>query len=146
MIREATVGDLPALRAIFREASLSNDADREVLLEHPEVLEYGDEHVRAGRTRVATHNGTAVGFATVVYGDGRAELEDLFVAPDAMRAGVGRALVGDLVAEARARGMTRVEVTANEAARPFYEAVGFVDIGVATTRFGGAARMACPVR
>ena len=141
-IRGATVEDLPALRMVFRDASLANESDRAVLLAHPEVLEYGDEHVRAGRTRVAEVGGVVVGFATVVVDDALAELEDLFVAPASMRRGVGRALVADVLALARSQGATRLEVTANDAARAFYETVGFVADGVAPTRFGPAPRMA----
>jgi GNAT superfamily N-acetyltransferase len=50
----------------------------------------------------------------------------LFVDPDRMRQGIGRALVRDVVAIVRGRGVRRVEVTANQHALAFYEGSGFV--------------------
>ena len=61
--------------------------------------------------------------------------------PGWMRQGIGRALVLDLIAIARGRGTTRVEVTANQHALAFYEKVGFVVYREDATRFGPAPRM-----
>ena len=82
-----------------------------------------------------------MGFATVLISEDVGELEDLFVEPDWMRRGVGRALVHDAVANARSQGVTRIEVTANDHPRDFYEKVRFVLDGVGQTRFGPADRM-----
>lgn len=73
--------------------------------------------------------------------DGRCELDDLFVEPDAMRQGVGRMLVEDVVARARAAGARAVDVIANQNALGFYERVGFCVTGRAATRFRDAPRM-----
>jgi GNAT superfamily N-acetyltransferase len=150
-VRAAAPGDRVALQRIFREASLSNHSDRANLLAHPQALLLGP--VDADRTRVAfAPGGTVVGFATIVPGHhsdadgwdptGRSlELEDLFVDPDRMRQGVGRTLVDDAVASARAGGFTRIEVTANPHALTFYRAVGFVRGADADTAFGPAPRL-----
>jgi ribosomal protein S18 acetylase RimI-like enzyme len=69
------------------------------------------------------------------------EIEDLFVDPKWMRQGIGRALVLDLIAIARGRGIGRVEVTANQHALAFYENAGFVVYREEATRFGPAPRM-----
>jgi hypothetical protein len=53
-IRTAALEDLPAIRRVFRRASLSNDGDREVLLTNPAALELPDRNVIEGRTRLAT--------------------------------------------------------------------------------------------
>ncbi len=92
--------DLDALRDLFRRSSLSNEGDRASLLAQPDVLVFSGLAVDEGRTRVAVLDGRIVGFATLLG----AELEDLFVDPDVMRCGIGRALVLDAVAVARARG------------------------------------------
>ena len=140
-IRDATSDDMAALEVVFRRSSLSNAGDRENLLAHPEVLELSDAAVNAGRTRVAISEGRIVGFSTAVDGDGVVELDALFVDPECIRRGVGLALVRDVVATARDLGSRRVDVTANEHARAFYENAGFVDDGIAQTRFGPAPRM-----
>lgn len=116
---------MTALREVYRRASLSNNGDRPNLLAHPEYLELSDQGVRDGRTRVADAGGRVIGFATWLGTGDVTEIEDLFVDPDCMRAGVGRALVKDLIALAQRRGVCRVEVTGNPHARAFYERVGF---------------------
>ena len=143
-VRTASVDDLPALRAIYRRSSLSNPEDAVALLERPGLLELGDEGVRAGRTRVAVaEDGTVVAFATAVPADaaGALELDDLFVDPGAMRRGVGRLLVEDLVDGARRAGVVRIEVTGNPRARAFYERVGFTVVGEVSTLLGVGLRM-----
>jgi predicted N-acetyltransferase YhbS len=145
VIRTATLSDHDEVRNVRRRSSLSNEGDRGNLLANPETLEYDSSPLREGRTRVAVDDGNIVGFATT-DGDRALELEALFVDPTSMRRGVGRALVRDLIDDARARGITRVNVIANHHALDFYEAVGFVADGVVSTRFGDTPRMHLDVR
>ena len=49
------------------------------------------------------------------------EVEDLFVLPEWMGRGLGRALVDDVVVAAKARGALGVEVTANHHALAFLQ-------------------------
>jgi GNAT superfamily N-acetyltransferase len=140
-VRDAVPGDIAVLRDVFRRSSLSNDGDRAKLLAHPEVLEFSDLAVTEGRVRAAVDDDGIVGFATWLPTASALELEDLFVDPDRMRLGAGRALVQDVVETARHRGAARVEVTANQHARAFYVKVGFVVDDYVQTTFGPALRM-----
>lgn len=141
VIRAAAASDLPALRDVYRRSSLSNDDDRALLLARPQLLDFADVAVLEGRTRVAVDGGRVVGFAsTVVRGDA-VELEDLFVDPDRMREGIGRALVADAVAAARRAGHARIEVDANRHALAFYTSVGFVGVREVALEHGAAIRM-----
>jgi GNAT superfamily N-acetyltransferase len=140
-IRDAGPADLDAIGAVYRRASLSNAGDREALLAHPDALEFDATPVELGRTRVAVVDEVVVGFASTSGAGDAWELDDLFVDPDRMRQGIATALVHDVEARARAAGVTRVEVTANEHAMAFYRSAGFVDAGTAATRFGPAPRM-----
>src|SRR4051794_31663146 len=101
-IRDAVLTDMAALADVFRRASLTNDDDRPNLLAHPEVLEYGDEWVRADCTRVAEVEGRVIGFVTGVPNGDAFEVEDLFVDPDFMRRGVATGLVQDVATRAGA--------------------------------------------
>jgi SAM-dependent methyltransferase/GNAT superfamily N-acetyltransferase len=56
-------------------------------------------------------------------------LEDLFVEPDAIGTGVGRALVRHVVRRAATEGMRTLSIDADPNARPFYEAMGAVLVG-----------------
>jgi GNAT superfamily N-acetyltransferase len=141
LIRAAVPGDMTALRDVFRRSSLSNDGDRANLLAYPDALELSDLAVTQGRTRAAVADDGIVGFATWLSAGDAMEVEDLFVDPERMRQGFGRALVLDLIAIARGRGVRRVEVTANQHALAFYEEVGFLVSHEVETRFGPAPRM-----
>lgn len=141
MIRLGTSADLAAARSVYRRASLSNEGDRPNLLAHPEYLILGPAGLAEGRTHVAEQDGTVVGFATWAEADGIFDLEDLFVDPDYRRRGLAAALVARTAEVLRARGVERLEVTANPHAMGFYRAAGFTDSGVAETEFGTAPRM-----
>ena len=132
LIRNSMSADLPALRAIFRRAALTNDGDREWIAAHEDEWGLDEVNVIEGRTRVAVAEGRIVGFATLVGN----ELEDLFTDPPWMRRGIAAALVRDA-----ATTVDRIDVTANLHAQAFYEAVGFVDDGSAQTPGGPARRM-----
>jgi GNAT superfamily N-acetyltransferase len=139
-LRDADPADLEVLRDIFRRSALSNVLDRPVLLANPDALQFSLPIDGCSRVAVAD-DGRIVGFATpLVVGD-VIELEDLFVDPDWMRRGVGRALVKDAMELARRRAASRIEVTANPHALSFYEKTGFVVDGDTETRFGPSARM-----
>jgi GNAT superfamily N-acetyltransferase len=141
VIRTADPADHAAVRDVRQRSSLSNEGDRDNILANPDTLEYDPAPLREGRTRVAVDDdGRIVGFTTTAAGDGL-ELESLFVDPPAMRRGVGRALIEDLVTQAGALGVRRINVTANNHALAFYEALGFVTDRVIATRFGEAPRM-----
>jgi ribosomal protein S18 acetylase RimI-like enzyme len=141
MIRLGTPADLAAATSVYCRASLSNAADRDNLLAHPEYLILGGEGLAEGRTYVAEKDGSVVGFASWAETDGTTELEDLFVDPGYMRRGIATALVNRIVDILRARGVARLEVTANPHALGFYRAAGFTDGGFADTEFGAAPRM-----
>ncbi len=97
LIRDAVPGDMTALRDVFGRSSLSNDGDRMNLLAHPEALELCDRAVMEGRTRAAVADGAIAGFATWLGAGEAIEIEDLFVDPEWMGQGIGRALVQDLI-------------------------------------------------
>ena len=145
MIRTAVSADLPALQEVFRAASLSNADDAALLQAHPEHLAFAGDGITEGRTRVATLGEGAdhvIGFATVVAGEnGGLDLEDLFVDPAWQRQGIGRALVLDAVATARAAGHQRLTVIGNPHALAFYRALGFVEVGPAVTELGAGLRL-----
>jgi GNAT superfamily N-acetyltransferase len=146
IIRLGVSADLPAASDVYRNASLSNAGDRDNLLAHPEYLVLGPEGLAEGRTYVAEEGGSLVGLATWIEADGVFELEDLFVDPGWRRRGIAATLVDHIAQVLRARGVQRLEVTANPHAMGFYRAAGFVDCGVADTVFGAAPRMMLPVQ
>ena len=146
LIRDAREAEQRSLTELQRRASLHWEAYREQLLSHPEVVELPLEQIADGLVRVAELGGEVVGFAVLFrLAHGACELDGLFVEPERMGSGVGRALVEDAAQTARERGATRIEVVANPEAVGFYERVGFIGTADVPTRFGPAQRMTLSV-
>jgi GNAT superfamily N-acetyltransferase len=84
---------------------------------------------------LAEDEGRAVGTATGAAYDaapGEAHVYAMWVAPDARGAGVGRALLDAVARWARDRGDSRLQLQvteANDPARAFYGACGFIETG-----------------
>jgi len=141
-IRDATAAEAASLEALQRRSSDVWEAYREQLAAHPDAIELPQRYVDNGWVRVAVDDqGTPIGFSVVIPGSELShELDGLFVEPDHMLGGVGRALVEDAAARASGRGAACLEVSAGPA-QGFYERVGFRLIGTADTRFGPAVRL-----
>ena len=142
-IRDASEDEGPVLEALQRRSSDVWEQYREQLASHPDAIELPRAFIDNGWVRVATAgDDTPIGFSVVIPADdtGTDELDGLFVEPDHMGRGVGRALVEDAVSRSAARGRACLEVTAGPA-QGFYERTGFEWIGHAQTRFGPAVRM-----
>jgi GNAT superfamily N-acetyltransferase len=141
-IRDAMATEARALEALQRRASDVWDAYREQLAAHPDAIELPQSFIDNGWVRVAVDGmDTPLGFSVVIPTDDSVhELDGLFVEPNEMSAGIGRALVEDAAARAAQQGAESLEVTAGPA-QGFYEKVGFHLTGAAQTRFGPAVRM-----
>ena len=78
---------------------------------------------------VARVDGQAVGCGGIAFEDGLAEIKRMYVRPDRRGAGIGRAILGRLEEEARARGMDRLVLETGDVLHPairLYERFGFV--------------------
>jgi formylmethanofuran dehydrogenase subunit C len=141
VVRAFRPADAPALLALFRDT-----------IRRVNAKDYGAEEIRAwasddidpghwaarftGRfVRVAEVGGVPVGFAEL-EGDGH--IDRVYTAADYQRCGVGRALVGELIDEARRRGMSLLRVEASITARPFFGAMGFVVVARQSVACRGA--------
>lgn len=139
-IRSARPHESAALEDLQRRASLVWEDYRERLLAHPDAIHLPDEHV--AMAFLAERNGKILGFGVVLHrADGDAELDGLFVEPDAWGQSVGRALVEAAVDRARGLGAAILHVVANPRAVGFYAGCGFREQGAAQTEFGPAPAM-----
>lgn len=141
-IRDATAAEAALLEALQRRSSDVWQEYREQLAANPDAIALPQSFIDNGWVRVALdEDGALIGFSVVIPGHGGShELDGLFVEPDHMLRGIGRALVEDAVARASRQGAECLEVTAAPA-QGFYERMGFDLIDTAHTRFGPAVRM-----
>jgi len=97
---------------------------------------------------IARREGRAAAFGIMHFGDEAAHLNLLAVAPEYRRQGLGRQIMDWLGATAIEAGIFRIHLelrTHNEAARLFYESLGFESLGVVAGYYQGreaALRMA----
>lgn len=131
IIRDAGPADQAAWRGLWRGFLDYYDVSLD-----PQVTDFTWKRLMEAacplKARLAVDGATALGFAihqhhpsTWVMGDD-CYLEDLFVAPNARGKGVGRALIEDLIAHARAKGWQRLYWNtdeANETARRLYDSI-----------------------
>lgn len=106
-------------------------------------MKLSPEAVAQERVRVAGDAGDEpLGFSVVLaVSDGVGELDGLFVAPEHMRAGIGRALLADAQRRTRQAGARELLVTSGPGSVLFYEQAGFELGEPVQTRFGHARRM-----
>jgi len=142
MIRPARLDERSLLIELQRRASLIWEEDRNALLAHPDAIDLPADQIAGGHVFVWVENGEALGFGVVLpREDGDAELDGLFVEPDAWGRGIGRRLIDRAVEMARTRGCRALNVVANRRALGFYEKCGFEAHGEVATRFGAGLAM-----
>lgn len=93
------------------------------------VLCLSPHAVAAGLAVVAEKEGVALGVGQVRVDGPEADLDLMFVAPEAMGLGIGRRLFRALCERARAAGARRLDFLADPGARPFYERMGALYLG-----------------
>ena len=142
-IRPYRHSDLDSLLRIYRESITHLGGSRYTPEQVRAWSGYFDEPAAFGKwlgrsdTVVAVDEaGQAIGFGSI---EDTGRIASLFVAPSAMRRGVGMALLSRLLDEARTRGMTAVTAQASEFSRPLFEQFGFETAGIEHTEVEGAA-------
>ncbi len=117
MIRPMKPSDRPILRTLQGELTYADPDRLEAAIDGPFV------------GRVADDGGRAVGYA-VAFPGRPATLSELVVAPDARRAGHGRALVESIASALEADRIVVATPVENTSAKRFYIALGFDREGV----------------
>jgi len=93
-------------------------------------LSLGPRDLALTHVGLAEVDRTVVGVVQVKTGAGEAELLKLFVEPEALRRGTGKALFAWAVDIARRAGAHQMTIEADPAAAPFYRRMGARDAGM----------------
>ena len=137
IVRLARLQEREFLEALQRRASLSNEGDRQALMDNPDALKLPADKIENGLVFVAEQGSWVKGFAAnLSLNDGNMELDALFVDPEYWNQGVGRLLVEYCACKAKTAGASCLNVTGNSHAEGFYLSCDFKKIGVIETQFG----------
>jgi ribosomal protein S18 acetylase RimI-like enzyme len=134
VVRPASVDDVPAIMAVEVAAG-----ERFRAIEDPRIARCADAppYSRAGLERASVEQrswvavddgGSIIGFAVAWVVDGEGHLDELAVAPEHGRRGVGRALVDEVVAWTVAQELPSITLTTFRDVPwngPYYEKLGF---------------------
>lgn len=138
-VRPAALGDVPAILAIYNDAVLNLTASYDY---EPSTLArqtgwFAEKRSAGYPVLVAEAGGEVVGWAALGPFRGRvgyrfAAEDSVYVAADRRGQGVGRALLAELIAEARALGLHALVAgidSEGEASVRLHEALGFEHVG-----------------
>jgi predicted GNAT family N-acyltransferase len=92
----------------------------------PEALEWDGEDAQAVHVLACDNSGRAIGSARLLLHHELAHIGRMAVLPEWRGQGVGRALIGEIMAAAQARGASRAFLNAQTTAVPFYARAGFM--------------------
>lgn len=140
--RLAVPSERQTLEHLKRRSSLTQEAHRAFLLAHPEAIDLKEDYITAQAAWVAMRGREIAGFIVLLdKSAGLYEIEDLFVEPEFMGAGIGRFLVTEAMQIAVTAGAVSVEVVASAESRGFYLRCGFEELENEPVEFGTAIRM-----
>ena len=111
------------------------------ILRWTESLTIAPEFVRDNEVYVATDGERIVGFYALVGEAPQVELEHLWVLPEIMGTGVGRALFDHAMKTAAAAGVADVRIEADPHAEGFYEHMGARRVGEEVYELDGQSRV-----
>ena len=144
-IRDARLADAAALTEIAVAAKRSWGYPDEWMRAWAGGLTIDAAALSAMRVRVAEDDSGPVGFFAIAGSGRSARLEHLWVRPDRMGAGVGRALVERAVREAAAAGADELLIESDPNAEPFYLRMGASRVGSTPAPAPGAPDRALPL-
>ena len=127
--RPARTGEGAALTALALRSKGHWGYDAAFLADCRDELTMHDADLEARRTHVAEVDGEVAGFSTLDGAPPDGVVGMMFVDPERIGHGIGRALMTDLVERARLAGFVRLSIDADPNAEPFYLAQGAVRVG-----------------
>lgn len=144
-IRKATLADAPAAFAIRREAipaqCTGHYTEQDLAIWTSGEMSESFARCVTDAFHVAEIDGRAVGTGMIDLASGR--IDAIFVRPDWMGHGVGRALMNHLERLARDAGLTSIHLDATLNAAPFYRRLGFAGEATSTYRSSLGVTLAC---
>jgi N-acetylglutamate synthase-like GNAT family acetyltransferase len=140
-IRRATPEEAEALTLLAHAAKSHWGYPSEWIDHWKPELTITSEFIANNEVFVAVVENRIAGCCALVTGNGLAELEHMWIEPNQMGRGIGRALFEHTKCRALAGGYTRLELAADPNAEGFYERMGAKRIGEIPADLFGHARV-----
>jgi GNAT superfamily N-acetyltransferase len=146
MIRRATPDDARAIASVHRasimELCVGTYSDPELATwtagVGPTIYK---APIEAGNAVVAVDNDRIVAFG--IFDPSEALIGALYVAPDAVRRGIGRSVMAAIEARLASAGVSEARLNATLNALPFYGTLGYVARGQTTNRLPSGIELPC---
>ncbi len=145
VFRRAQPPDAAALTQIALAAKQSWGYPDEWMAEWRPDLTITPGYISGSPVWVAEAGGAVAGFLGLVRTEGHWFLEHLWVRPEWHGRGLGRALFGEAVRQARAAGATELRIKADPNAERFYLKMGAVRTGTEVYELPGRIRREVPL-
>ena len=144
-MRLATGDDAPALTALARQAKSHWGYPSEWIELWRDELTITPAYIADHTTFVAAEDGVPVGMCALEKRADGGAIENVWIAPDRHRLGVGRALVMRALREAAMAGLSSVRVVSDPFAEGFYSRLGAERCGQVAAPMPGAPDRTLPV-
>jgi len=128
-LRQARTTEPSDLSALCLRSKAHWGYDEECMTACRAELTLGPNDLDENLLRIAEHRGAPIGVAQISLQDDSAELEKLFVEPDHIGGGVGRALFDWAAQAARSASAGHMNIKSDPAAAAFYRRMGPHDAG-----------------
>jgi GNAT superfamily N-acetyltransferase len=130
-LRRPEPHELPLLSALCLRSKAVWGYDQAFLDACRAELTIRTEELESTALHVAEHDGTLVGVAQITVDGATADLQKMFVEPDAIGLGIGKALFAWAVSTAKDLGAKHMTIDADPGAVGFYKKMGAVEHGAA---------------
>jgi N-acetylglutamate synthase-like GNAT family acetyltransferase len=140
-IRRATPDEANALTALAHAAKSHWNYPQEWIDSWESDLTLTPEFIAQHEVFVAIFDGAIAGCCALALSGSLAELEHMWIYPEQMGKGVGRALFEHTTRRAADLGFSELELSADPHAEPFYERMGAARIGEVPADMFGHARV-----
>lgn len=140
-VRKASTEDHAQLTQLAHEAKRHWGYPEHWIDHWDDALTITPEYVEANPVFVAEEDNRILGFYAMVIRGDQAELDHMWVSPDHMGTGVGRALFVHAMSAAAGRNISEVEILSDPNAEGFYEKMGAYRSGESISEIDGQPRL-----
>ena len=140
-IRRASTEDHAALTRLAHDAKRHWGYPEHWIKHWEPALTITPEYIEANHVFVSEDGDSILGFYALVLNQDRAELDHMWVSPDYMGSGVGKAMFVHAMRAAKGQNVSEVEILSDPNAEDFYKKMGAYRAGESVSEIDGQPRV-----